>query len=771
MPNRRARRAKASIERKALKIQAKSAGRIKFACPVKIHASADGTAPRRFEMVAYTGEPLLLDGYKLPVVIDIASVDFSAQSVPALHQHDQGATSVVGQIDHIAPTTFEGLPAISAAGLFTPTDEPGDITGVVMKKHDAGFRWQASVGGNPGRLEQVAAGQKIQLNGREYSGPCFVARGFGFKEISFVVIGADSFTSVAAKSHTIRIKGMAMTFEQWALGFMTIEEFSALDESAKSALQKAFDASGTAEPVAAEGEMEEEEEPPVVAEGETETPEDEEPPPASAAGRKLKIKAAKTVDLTAQAAQQVRLVHELTGICAKYGNPEITASGVKTPLLAHALEHKWDRNRTELEAMRIERNRTSNIPAAHIKAHGKDCSLQALQGAMILRAGGKLDSPAYKSRAGYAMLSKSAPWLLQDINASDRNRYMEAAQRYDNYSMIQICEEACRLNRIDTGGMGRGEMIRAAFSGGGNLSNIFTTNVNAILLTSYVEFSDDTTVGWVSEQDVNDFKTNERPRVNIGDGLKKLPRGSEAEHTSYTDTVESYKIARYARQFVIDEQDAIDDNFSMFQEVPTGFGLAAARLRPDLVYGAVILANPTLTATSLAVFSDSNSPDNNLSGALSHATLSTARAKLALVRENSVNLGLKMTHLLVPPSLEDLAIELTQSANILYGADDETIRGADNVHRSRNFTIVVEPRIENGVVNPADETSQSGSSTAWYGIAAQGHTIEVGYLKGTGRAPQVRSFVLDQGRWGMGWDVKHDIGVKALDFKAMNKSA
>lgn len=721
-------------------------------------------------MIAYTGEPLYLDNFQLPVVIDIAATDFSNQFVPALHQHEQHVSAAVGQIDQIQPTNIEGLPAIVSYGYFTPTDTPGDVAAAVMKKHDAGQRFQASVGGDPGRLEQVAAGKKVALNGREYTGPLLIARGFKFKEISFVMCGADDQTSVSAKAaraKPLKIKGSAMEFSAWvtAQGF---EDPDSLSETVKANLKRlhAMEFPST----------EEEPKEPMAAEGETETEEEETPPPAAAKARKLKVQAAAPVDLVAQAAQQARHVHELTSICAKYHNPEIevASEGVKTkiPLLAHALEQKWDRNKTELEAMRIERGITSNIPAGHIKSHDKNCSVQALQGAMILRAGGKLDHPAYKTRAGYAMLHKTAPFLLQDINASDRNRYMEAAHNYDRYSMIQICEEACRLNRVDTGGMSASEMIRAAFSGGGNLSNIFTTNVNAILLATYVEFQNDTTAGWVSEADVNDFKSNERPRVNVGDGLKKLSRGHEAEHTSYTDTVESYKIARYARQFVIDEQDAIDDNFGVFKEVPTGFGQAAARLKPDLVYGAVILANPTLSATSVAVFSDSNSPDNNLSGSLSHATLSTGLAAMRLVRENSVNLNLEATHILVPPSLEDLAIELTSSINIIAGGDTGvSIRGGNNSINRRNLTVVAEPRLENGVVNPADETSQSGSSTAWFLVCANGHTIEVGYLKGTGRAPQVRNFVLDQGRWGMGWDVKHDIGVKALDFKAMNKSS
>jgi hypothetical protein len=152
----------------------------------------------------------------------------------------------------------------------------------------------------------------------------------------------------------------------------------------------------------------------------------------------------------------------------------------------------------------------------------------------------------------------------------------------------------------------------------------------------------------VQENDVNDFKTNERPRVQIGEGLKLLPRNGEAEHTSFTDVVESYKVKRFARQIEIGEEDMYDDNFGVFKDMPSAFGKAAGRLRPDLVYADVILANPTLTATSVALFSDSN---DNLqgSGTLAHATLSSGLAMMRLFRENSVNLNLKATHIIASP--------------------------------------------------------------------------------------------------------------------------
>jgi hypothetical protein len=49
--------------------------------------------------------------------------------------------------------------------------------------------------------------------------------------------------------------------------------------------------------------------------------------------------------------------------------------------------------------------------------------------------------------------------------------------------------------------------------------------------------------------------------------------------------------------------------------------------------------------------------------------------------------------------------------------------------------------------------------------------VRVGYLSGTGRAPQIRRFVLDKGQWGIGWDIVMDIGVMADDYRGLYKSA
>jgi signal peptide peptidase SppA len=442
------------------------------------------------------------------------------------------------------------------------------------------------------------------------------------------------------------------------------------------------------------------------------------------------------------------------------------ACGSRHPAVeAQAIEEGWDEPRTR-QAVELAdlRNSRPASPGIITRSHDRDCTLQALQGAMVLRSGGKLDHPAFQSQQ--AMAIGVPQWLRAGLNSETRQRAMEAAWQYRDMSMLDVCREAVRLDGRDVP-HGRAELIQAAFSGSA-LTAIFTTNVNTMILSTYSE-AGDTTGGWTSSADVADFKTNERPRMSKGPNLKKLPRGGEADHLSRSDLAESYKIARYARQFVVDEQDIIDDSFNALADTPGEMGLAAARLRPDLVY-AILLRNAALGADSVALFHASHL-NLNTSAALASAKLIACIAALEKQRENGVNLNLRASHLIVPSDLKHTGAELIRSATILLGADDETVRGSENTIRSiESLTLVSDARLSNGVTDPVDDSAQSGSTSTWYLASSMGHNIEVAYLRGTGRAPQVRTFMLSKGKWGMGWDVKMDIGAKALDYRGMQKN-
>lgn len=706
--------------------------------------AGDGAPLRRFRMLAYTGGAMVLPGYDRPVVVDLAGVEVPSQRLPILRQHDM--TRIIGHTEAVEVTT-----SIDARGIISGT---GADASEVMASADNGFPWQASIGANPTDMETVDQGMTAQANGRTFEGPLYVARRSVLKEISFVPIGADGAT--AAVLAGARLTGATMKFEDWllTLGFdkgakMTdVQRANLMQLYAKEYPDGEGGAGDPAEPPALG--MEDEDKDKMKAEG----TEDED--------KKKVIPAADPLPaLRASAAAEITRQAEITRLCASAGNPTITASNRVAPIAAHAIAENWSAQRTELELLRRQRETAGPYLASH--SHDQSATLQAMQGAMILRAGGRLDHPAYQTRQAVGIGLPA--WLRAGINAEARQRAMEAAHHYADMSMVDLCREALRLDGR-TAPTSRREMIQAAFSGSA-LTNIFTTNINALVLATYVEHPD-TTQGWVRETEANDFRTMDRIRLAKGSSLAKLPRGSEADHESRSDSKESYKIARYARQFVVDEQDVIDDYFNALADVPNEMGLAAARLRPDLVYS-ILKANDTLGADSVALFDNSTHANTDTSAALAADKLKAGVTAIRLQQDNGVNLNLAPTHLIVPQTLEFTGRELVQSTVLIIAgtAGSVTERGNLNTIQSVGLNVVADSRLDNGVTDPDSGTVHPGDVNDWFLAAASAYGIEVAYLRGTGRSPQTRSFMLERGKWGVGWDVNMDVGAKALDYRGL----
>lgn len=351
-------------------------------------------------------------------------------------------------------------------------------------------------------------------------------------------------------------------------------------------------------------------------------------------------------------------------------------------------------------------------------------------------------------------------------------RAIEEGHQYRRASLEDIIRMCARLDGVDLP-FGRTGILQAYLRNASStaaLSAVFTTNVNSELMQAFEVAPDSTTAGFVRESDVADFRSNERVRMSNGGALQKLPRGGTAEHATYEDLVETFKIARYANQFVLDDQDIQDDNFGgLTGFVPADLGVAARQVRPDLVYS-ILMGNPNMR-DSVALF-HANHGNLNTSAALAEATLRDGRSAMRIQQENGRNLNVMAKYVIVPPKLEDTADVLIKSRLLITG--ENATKPADNTNAGKGLEVVSDARLENGVTDPTDGTGatvHSGSDSTWFlSGTANNHTIEVAYLRGTGRAPQIRPFVLTQGRWGLGWDVKLDIGAKALDWRGMQKN-
>jgi hypothetical protein len=153
-------------------------------------ASADGSnvALPRFQMVAYTGTPMRVSGWRHPVVLDLAGMSIPSQSRPIRFGHD--ALAGVGHTDSIRVEQGQ----LMAAGIVS-RDTPAAREVVTSSKN--GFPWQASVGASVEEFEFVKEHQQVTVNGKQHQGPLNVVRRSTLGEISFVDLGADGATSAS----------------------------------------------------------------------------------------------------------------------------------------------------------------------------------------------------------------------------------------------------------------------------------------------------------------------------------------------------------------------------------------------------------------------------------------------------------------------------------------------------------------------------------------------------------------------------------------------
>ncbi len=144
-----------------------------------------------FTLTAYTGSMMRVQGFDLPVVVDLAGIDIPSQHIPVRldHKSQQGVGHTIRIEAGAGQLTAEGV--ISRDTSFARD---------VLKSGLNGFPWKMSIGGPVYKTDYIAAGQKVNVNGKEFSGPLEVVRSMTLKEISFVDNAADDQTGAVIQA-------------------------------------------------------------------------------------------------------------------------------------------------------------------------------------------------------------------------------------------------------------------------------------------------------------------------------------------------------------------------------------------------------------------------------------------------------------------------------------------------------------------------------------------------------------------------------------------
>ena len=177
--------------------------RLAMSADFLLRASGDDAAQTpSFDLVAYTGAAIKQSWSRNALVVDLAGMDTSRQSIPILWGHDASIDSVLGQSATIAN---DGRQLTLAGELIGEGDTAGKVLALARK----GMRFQASIGADTGRIENVAAGERVTVNGREFTGPISVVRASQLREVSIVLMGADASTSAAIAAEATEGSDMA----------------------------------------------------------------------------------------------------------------------------------------------------------------------------------------------------------------------------------------------------------------------------------------------------------------------------------------------------------------------------------------------------------------------------------------------------------------------------------------------------------------------------------------------------------------------------------
>lgn len=368
---------------------------------------------RKFRMTAYTGGKLLLASFPFPVVVDLSGMRIPAKSRPILRDHDSGR--IVG---HTETIEINGS-AIKLAGIVSGSN---DHAREVSESGDNGFPWQASIGASAQRMVFVDRGESVEVNGRKFSGPLYVARQSTLREVSFVALGADDQTvaRMAAvsqfPSHKIRVQ--TMEFEQWvaAQGF----DIDTLSEQQSDNLRAMFTRNAQ-EPTDTE-EAETVDDPQVEAQQST---------PATVPHVTTELPLDPVDQLRKRWTLERKRISAISKLYADR-HPELEA---------RAIEEGWDQNRSELELLRAER--AEALPIFSEDAAGRRGT--SIEAALCLSAG----LPEQRVGEWY-----DQPTMNQAVSRELRGAGLHTLL----YEVIRASGGYVRPGRIDN------DVIRAAFA-------------------------------------------------------------------------------------------------------------------------------------------------------------------------------------------------------------------------------------------------------------------------------------------------------------------
>lgn len=682
--------------------------------------AADKTQ-RRFEILAYSGGVLNVDGFDLPVIVDLSGLEASA-GVPILIDHTKSVEYTLGTTDDVRNSGTD----LKLSGIVTATS---DLAKQVVNQNDAGQTWQASIGAHVTETELIAEGQAVEVNGQTFAGPVIVARRSTLRETSVLPMGADSTTSVnlAASAATSKnLKGMAaMSFEEWiaSLGLNADE----LSDDNRTALMLAYEAQS--------GETASEEEDAEASEAAAATA-------TAQAGARTNLQAAaaglvtaSVSDLRRQFAAETRRIADINLKAA--GHPSIAAT---------AIEKGWSLEKVELEVLKASAARTR--PTSFTGAqNAPENQPQVLEAAVCMTRGHKDLEKKYTDQILQAAHSQFRRGIgLQQLflmAAADAGMMVGPGVRINAGNIREVLAYSCPTD------------LKASFSTV-SLPGILSNVANLEILEGYME--EDTVWREIAGiKTVSDFKTVTSYRLLDDMEYEQLGPTGRIKHGTLGEESYTRQADTYAKMFTLTRRDIINDDMSALDDLRARIGRGSAR-KLNNVFWSVFINNSAFYTAARKNYIDGATTNLGTDGVGLGKGVEAFRKRTSPTADGAKRLGGRPSRLLVPPELETIADQLYTARNF------DAVKASDvNTHVGKYQPIVANQL--------SDSTFTGNSATAWYllGDKSMGTPVVVSFLNGQ-ESPTVESADADFTTLGVQLRGYHDFGVDEAEYLSAVKS-
>ena len=319
-------------------------------------------------------------------------------------------------------------------------------------------------------------------------------------------------------------------------------------------------------------------------------------------------------------------------------------------------------------------------------------------------------------------------------------------------TLLDLAKECLESSGTRTRRLPRHEIAKLALSTS-DFPSILADVANKTLRQAYEAYPR-TFLPFSRRRSAVDFKNINAVQLGEAPSLMKVNEKGEFTHGSIAESKETYKLATYGRIVSITRQTIINDDLSAFTRIPAGFGVAAATLESDTVWG-IITSNPAM-GDGVTLFHSNHANLNTGAGsALALAGLGAGMAAMAKQKglDGVTVLNVQPRYLVVPVALQLTAFQMI-APNLAPAKSADLV--PDYI---RALTPIAEPRLD------------AASTTAWYLFASpdQIDTIEYAYLEGQdGVYIETRQgFDVD----GVEIKARLDFGAKAIDWRGLQKNA